>query len=106
MEGIVCKKKEATGAVGYCILFGLALILVITTMYIAMASKLMSEQHTIDDALSDSVLASLVADDVYYFETAESYEKIFVSAGRIGAQIELFPQDLVTVANAKYAKII
>lgn len=53
MEGIVCKKKEATGAVGYCILFGLALILVITTMYIAMASKLMSEQHTIDDALSD-----------------------------------------------------
>ena len=73
MGRFVCKKKDATGAIGYCILFGLALILVITTMYIAMASKLMSEQHTIDDALSDSVLASLVADDVYYFETAESY---------------------------------
>ena len=38
--------------------------------------------------------------------TAEAFEKIFVSAGRVGAQIELSPQDLVTVANAKYAKII
>ena len=42
----------------------------------------------------------------FIHETAESYEKIFVSAGRVGAQIELSPHDLVTVANAKYAKII
>ena len=42
----------------------------------------------------------------FIHETAESYEKIFVSAGRVGAQIELSPQDLVAVANAKYAKII
>ena len=42
----------------------------------------------------------------FIHQTAESFERIFVSAGRVGAQIELFPQDLVTVANAKYAKII
>ena len=42
----------------------------------------------------------------FIHQTAESFERIFVSAGRVGAQIELSPQDLVTVANAKYAKII
>lgn len=42
----------------------------------------------------------------FIHETAESFERIFVSAGRVGAQIELSPHDLVTVANAKYAKII
>lgn len=31
----------------------------------------MTHQHHVDDALADSVLASLVADDVYYFETME-----------------------------------
>lgn len=42
----------------------------------------------------------------FIHQTAEAFEKIFVSAGRVGAQIELLPQDLVAVANAKYAKII
>ena len=42
----------------------------------------------------------------FIHQTAERYEKIFVSAGRVGAQIELSPHDLVTVANAKYANII
>ena len=68
---LVSKKKEATGVVGYCMLFGLAIIMVIMTMYMIMTSKLMTEQHTIDDALADSALAALVADDVYYFETYE-----------------------------------
>ncbi len=31
----------------------------------------MTHQHHVDDSLADSVLASLVADDVYYFETYE-----------------------------------
>lgn len=42
----------------------------------------------------------------FIHQTAESFESIFVSAGRVGAQIELSPHDLVTVANAKYAEII
>ncbi len=42
----------------------------------------------------------------FIHQTAESFERIFVSAGRVGAQIELTPHDLVTVANAKYAEII
>lgn len=65
------KKKRATGTIGYCLLFGLAIIMVITTMYLLQTSKLMTHQHEVDDALADSALAALVADDVYYFETYE-----------------------------------
>ena len=64
-------KKEATGAIGYMLLFGMAIIMVITTMYLLQMAKLITHQHDIDDALADSVLASLVADEEYYFSTAE-----------------------------------
>ena len=65
------KKKEATGAIGYMLLFGMAIIMVITTMYLLQMAKLITHQHDIGDALVDSVLASLVADEEYYFSTAE-----------------------------------
>lgn len=65
-------KRPASGSIGYCLLFGMAIILVIVTMYLMQASKLMTHQHDIDDALADSVLGALVADDIYYFETYES----------------------------------
>ena len=65
------KKKEATGAVSYVMLFTMALLMVIITFYLLSVAKLMSIQHDVDDALADAVLASLVADDVYYFETYE-----------------------------------
>lgn len=71
MKTIIKKRKDATGSIGYCLLFGLAIIMVIVTMYMMQTSKLMTHQHDIDDALADSTLASLVADDVYYFETYE-----------------------------------
>lgn len=65
------EKKEATGAVSYVMLFTMALLMVIITFYLLSVAKLMSIQHDVDDALADAVLASLVADDVYYFETYE-----------------------------------
>lgn len=65
------KKKKGTAAIGYMLLFGMALLLVIVTMYLAETAKLMTHQHDIDDALAESTLASLVADDQYYFETWE-----------------------------------
>ena len=65
------KKKEATGAVSYVMLFTMALLMVIITFYLLSVANLMSIQHDVDDALADAVLASLVADDVYYFETYE-----------------------------------
>lgn len=65
------KKKKATGALGYVVMFTVVLLLVILTLYLAQVAKLMTHQHQIDDSLADSVLASLVADDVYYFETYE-----------------------------------
>lgn len=71
MKKILRKKKDGTGAVGYMLLFGLFIVLTILTMYIVEMSKLITHQHDIDDALADSCLAALVADDTYYFETLE-----------------------------------
>ena len=42
----------------------------------------------------------------FIHETAESYDKVFVSAGKVGFQIELAPTDLIKVANCKVADII
>lgn len=67
----MAKKKEATGAIGYMLLFGMMLIMVIVFMYLTQVAKLMTHQHDIDDALADSTLAALVADDVHYFESME-----------------------------------
>ena len=64
-------KRKATGSAGYIVMFTTALILAIVTVYMAQVAKLMTHQHHIDDSLADSVLASLVADDIYYFETLE-----------------------------------
>lgn len=68
---MVRRKKEASGAIGYVFLFMLVLIMAAVVMYLASVAKLMTHQHHIDDSLADSVLASLVADDEYYFETLE-----------------------------------
>lgn len=66
------KKKEASSFIGYTILFAMAIVMVALMMFMIQKAKLISHQHDIDDALADSVLASLVADDVYYFTTYES----------------------------------
>ncbi len=71
MKNRVLQKRVANASIGYCMLFGLAIIMVIVTMYMMQSAKLMTHQHDIDDALADSTLASLVADDIYYFETYE-----------------------------------
>mgnify|MGYP006894071871 FL=1 len=53
------------------VMFTLALMMVVLTLYLAQVARLMTHQHHVDDFLADSVLASLVADDIYYFETYE-----------------------------------
>lgn len=42
----------------------------------------------------------------FIHETAEAYDKIFVSAGKVGHQIELAPSDLMAVVGCKSADII
>ena len=42
----------------------------------------------------------------FIHETAPSYEKIYVSAGRVGAQIEISPADLISVTRSVTADII
>ena len=65
-------KKDATASVGYVFMFSLAFIIIVVFLFLMEEAKLMTHQHEIDDALMDSVLAALVADDIYYFETFES----------------------------------
>jgi competence protein ComGC len=65
-------KKKASGAIGYLLIFMVAMIMVILTMYMVQVANLMTHQCSVDDALADATLATLVADDAYYFETAES----------------------------------
>lgn len=68
---MIAVKKKATGSVGYVVMFATVLILATVTIYLAQVARLMTHQHHIDDSLADAVLASLVADDIYYFETLE-----------------------------------
>lgn len=42
----------------------------------------------------------------FIHETAKQYDKIFVSAGKVGFQIELSPQDLLSVIRCEFADII
>ena len=42
----------------------------------------------------------------FIHETATGFEKIFVSAGKVGLQIELSPADLIAVVRCKTADII
>ena len=69
------KKKKGSGAIGYVMIFTIAIVMVIVTLFMVSSAKMMTIQHDIDDALADSVLASLVADDVYYFRTKETTGK-------------------------------
>ena len=39
-------------------------------------------------------------------ETAQEYERMFVSAGRVGFQVELAPADLLRAANCRYGNLI
>ena len=43
---------------------------------------------------------------VFIHETAAGFEKVFVSAGKVGFQIELAPSDLILVAGCKTADIV
>jgi Cys-tRNA(Pro)/Cys-tRNA(Cys) deacylase len=42
----------------------------------------------------------------FIHETAPSYDHVFVSAGKVGFQIELSPSDLIAVAGCKVSDII
>ena len=42
----------------------------------------------------------------YINETAEEYDRVYVSAGKVGYQVELSPSDLLRVSDGKYADVI
>ena len=42
----------------------------------------------------------------FIHESAREYDRIFVSAGRVGCQIEIDPKELVSIVRAEYANIV
>ena len=42
----------------------------------------------------------------FIHETSAGFDKVFVSAGKVGYQIELSPEDLIAVAGCKIADIV
>ena len=42
----------------------------------------------------------------FFHETASAFERVFVSAGKVGFQIELAPDDLITISGGKLADIV
>jgi len=42
----------------------------------------------------------------FIHETATEQDKVFVSAGKVGFQIELAPQDLISVTGCKVADLV
>ena len=42
----------------------------------------------------------------FIHRTAETQDRIFVSAGKVGFQVELSPDDLVKVSQAKFADVV
>ncbi len=42
----------------------------------------------------------------FVHETALNYDKMFVSAGKVGYQIEISPADLIAVAGCKTADLV
>ena len=102
------KKKDATGAIGYVMLFTMAIIMVIITLFMLASSKLMTIQHDVDDALADSVLAALVADDIYYFETWEGTGTAVVRFRDLDASYRLYRdcmKDAIEAENDFYGNI-
>ena len=42
----------------------------------------------------------------FIHESARSFDRVFVSAGKVGFQVELSPQDLAAVSAATFADIV
>ena len=98
-------KKRASSSIGYVFLFLIVMLLFIISMYMTQVAKLMTHQHHVDDALADSVLASLVADDVYYFETFETTGTPVVRLDDVDESYEIFKDcmmDAISGTNGFY----
>ena len=42
----------------------------------------------------------------FLHETAKNFERIYVSAGKVGYQVELSPDDLVKIVGCKFADVV
>lgn len=42
----------------------------------------------------------------FLHETAKDFERIYVSAGKVGYQVELSPEDLVKIVGCKFADVV
>lgn len=89
---VICKKKGASATPSYVMMFTLVMIFMVVVLYLASVARLMTHQHHIDDSLTDSVLASLVADDTYYFETDELEDPPTVKFANVNTSFSLYKE--------------
>ena len=96
---MVKRRKEASSSIGYVFLFLTVMLLVIITMYMMQVAKLMTHQHHVDDALTGSVLGSLVADDEYYFLTYETTGNPIVRFKDVDESFDIFSDCMYEAVN-------
>lgn len=96
---MIKKKKMASSSIGYVFLFLVVMLMFIVSMYMTQVAKLMTHQHHVDDALTDSVLAALVADDVYYFETYETKDEPVVRLEDVDESYDVFKDCMVDAVS-------
>lgn len=96
---MVKRKKEASSSIGYVFLFLIVMLIIIITMYMMQVAKIMTHQHHVDDSLAGAVLASLVADDVYYFETYETTGTAVVRFDNVDESYDIFKDCMFDAVN-------
>ncbi len=89
---VIIRKKKASAAPSYVMMFAMVLIFTAVVLYLVSVARLMTQQHHIDDSLADSVLASLVADDTYYFETDEVSDPATVRFANVNNSFQLYKE--------------
>ena len=89
---VIFRKKKASAAPSYVMMFAMVLIFTAVVLYLVSVARLMTQQHHIDDSLADSVLASLVADDMYYFETDEVSNPATVRFANVNNSFQLYKE--------------
>lgn len=96
---MIKRRKEASSSIGYVFLFLIVMLIIVITMYMMQVAKIMTHQHHVDDSLAGAVLASLVADDVYYFETFETTGTAVVRFDSVDESYDIFRDCMMDAVN-------
>ena len=92
LKKMLTKKEEGSATTVIMFIAMFAIIFVIITGYMLSSAKLMTHQHEIDDALADSALAAMIADDDYYYQTGESTGNYVIRYNNIDYSYDIYKE--------------